>query len=183
MNQSFIYESSSPFTLASEVVPANYYASELAMLDALNASGHAAETIGFRKGGESDYQRVKLAMAINGTVGQTIGETLYAVMPSMLGGTTGVRLERLAKLVWVSGGVQIPTAQGGVAGYCDASSVGVTSDGVIEAATGTPITGINRSPATVEIPDVGEVMAILRVVYRGASSPATGAMAMRRKWK
>lgn len=162
---------------------ASGYASVAAAIEAIGAANCVYES--FEDGGgngDGGYRRIALGMLINGVDGTGVQETLYLVVGSDLGGTQGVRLESVATLAWLSGGVA-SALPGADATHKEAKAVTVTSTGLLEARTGVGPVAIGRSPATVEIPDIAEAKGILRVMAVSASSPATAYRPTRMRWR
>lgn len=180
MNESWKYDSTAAFVAVADTTLLRHYASLAGALALLNASAAIAAVVPFTEPGGASYQRVSLGMAINGADNTTVLESLYLVKPSHLLGVEGVIVERVGTITWTSGGVQIPIAQGGVASYNNAKAAAIVSDGLLEARTGSVPAAISRAPASVEIPDVAEALALVRVVYRGS---AAGALAFSSRWK
>ena len=109
-------------------------------------------------------------------------ETLYAVTPVQSDSNSrGVRVERLCAMQWTLG--PTPLSLNGDS-LLESKAVSITADdGVLEARTGKAAVAISREPATVEIFDTGDVLALLRVGQRNSSGGAASAVPLHRRWE
>ena len=162
---------------------ANFYASVDAALTALNTGGDCAIFEEFYKPSESNYARATLGLSIAGSDNQTMEEQVFLVTSCSLDGKDGVRLERIATNTWTCGTTAIPTVVGGRSGHYDAKAVSVVHDGLLVARVGVAPLAVSREPACVELPDIGDAMGILRVIYKTVSGAATGAAPMISRWR
>lgn len=176
-----ISHTAAQLALGSAPAVADYYVDAPGALASLNAVSLRSVSVPFTRASEAGMQRVSLGAHLNGADGNTCVEWVYAVRPTFFGGVPGVRLERIAVITWVRGPTAVPAAQGGVSGFAECKSVAVASDSLLEGATGAGPAAVNRSPATVEIPDVGEACALIRVFHTGTG--ATVAIPISRRWK
>jgi hypothetical protein len=124
-----------------------------------------------------------LGLSIAGSDTQKMAEQTFLVTTSSLDGKDGIRLERIATIEWTCGTNAIPTAVGGRSGHYDAKAVSLVDDGLLLARGGVAALTVSREPACVELPDIGDAMGILRVIYKTVSGAATGAAPMISRWR
>lgn len=153
-----------------------------ALLVALNSAGMSAMLISPEQNPSQRPVRLSLGMAGTDTEGGLITETLYAVTPVQSDSNSrGVRVERLCAMQWTLG--PTPLSLNGDS-LLESKAVSITADdGVLEARTGKAAVAISREPATVEIFDTGDVLALLRVGQRNSSGGAASAVPLHRRWE
>lgn len=163
--------------------PAVMYASVDAAIAALNASNTVASKIDLPGPGADRAVRVSLGATLEGNENVTAKEDFYLVRGANLDGQGGVTLEKAASLLWTASGEAVPTAQGGRSGHKFCKTVSLTATGVLLARVGQECVAISLKPAWVEVYDLCEAVAIIRVMQRPSSSAATTMAPIHLLWR
>lgn len=152
-------------------IPARFKGTLSELVTLLNSSGYAA-SIDDLSGSTNGYRRASFGMTADSS--GALPELLYLVRSGKGSqGSSYLELQLAASITWTIGSTPISAGVIAPESLFEAASVAVTSTGVLESRTGTEIGVINTANiATVEIPDIGEVSAVLRICTRG-----TGAIA------
>lgn len=159
------------------------HASVEALLATLNASATVAVAILLPAAEVEPMPRLTLGMTIEGAEDELVAEDVYLVRRTLFGGVEAVIAERAMGIEWVCGATAIAAGLGAESGHKSAKSVVLTPTDLLEARTGKAPAAVAQDPASVEVYDLGEADAIVRIVKLPVADPADGMRPLHQLWR